>query len=735
MVRTGEKVNVESYIKGGFWAFVWLGACLFSFRSVVFSGFDQLPSDQLDGRFIVGLYEHWFKFFGGNSSWLDLGMFYPVENSLGFSATFFLHSLSYSVFRLLGFDIYHSAILNLIALSFVGFSGFWILSRRVFAFGFGLSVCLAGFFVILAPVNVGSLYSHLQMYSVWYLPWLCVGAHKVVRGYIKREKNRSVWLAIVLCGFVGVLYNSFYIPWFFAIYVFCFGLLLFGFEFAAKDERLFRLKAFGRFVSQGVLREWSFWCAVVICVVCFVPFFVTYLPVLRSSGGHDYSIIHSSLPAWDNFINVTGFSVLWGWLGETGLFPNVAVGKAYGLPVLSAVVTVLASVYSVFFYKGEGHGVRSRQFVLALVFSVIVFWLFALDFGGFSLWKYVYETVPGASAIRVVARFNTVLCLPILLVCGLAVERILVFRKWNRIAKVLGAAGVLALIADQLLITPDRGEWEFSRSKMNAWASEVGGAPDDIETFFVVPYDEAGGGFGMRAQLDAWAIAQKRGLATINGFSGILPYSFELLDSYRMRSPSGYFYRVRDWLSRRDVHGPVGKLDLNNGSWERFDSVSGLSRFPVLVLGDTLEFGRDRFSRNSCDLYDVMEYGWSWPEGGATWTDWSEAGLSFELESAEDQDNYRLEFFAAAYFGAHVVEQSFTVFLNEKELGSFSIAPSMQWSWVGVDVPAFPRRGRLWRIRIECNDATAPSSVSDNKDSRLLGMMLQQFRVRINSSL
>ncbi len=71
-------------------ALAWVCSSSLIFRRSLRTGFDILPGDELDSRLILRIQEHWFRFFSGKADWLDLGMFYPTPNSLGFSDTTFL---------------------------------------------------------------------------------------------------------------------------------------------------------------------------------------------------------------------------------------------------------------------------------------------------------------------------------------------------------------------------------------------------------------------------------------------------------------------------------------------------------------------------------------------------------------------------------------------------------------------------------------------------------------------
>jgi hypothetical protein len=78
------------------------------FRSLLFSGFDLMPGERLDGRVIVYLHEHLFRWLLGDRPLASPDFYHPQKGVLGYSDAFLLDVLPYLSLRLLGLDSYFS---------------------------------------------------------------------------------------------------------------------------------------------------------------------------------------------------------------------------------------------------------------------------------------------------------------------------------------------------------------------------------------------------------------------------------------------------------------------------------------------------------------------------------------------------------------------------------------------------------------------------------------------------
>ena len=110
------------------------------FHNLIFSNFNILLGDRFDALIETNLLQHWYNVIQGNSKWDTVGYFYPFSNTLGYNDGYFLYGIFYSFFRLLGFDLFISTDLVNILLKVIGFFSFYFLVKKVFKFGFLVSL-------------------------------------------------------------------------------------------------------------------------------------------------------------------------------------------------------------------------------------------------------------------------------------------------------------------------------------------------------------------------------------------------------------------------------------------------------------------------------------------------------------------------------------------------------------------------------------------------------------------
>ena len=724
----------------------WLLAAAFSFRISLLSGLDLLPGDELDSRLILHLHEHWFQFYSGQTTWKDLGMFYPVANSLGFSDTFFLSGTIHSVFRLAGLDIYQAGLAQLFALSLIGFTGFYHLGRRVFGFAPGIALFLAVMFLASSPANSALKYAHIQTYSIWLTPWVVYFALQFFRTIDGTLAQNLKWAAIASTAYAATLYNAFYLPWFLAIFaLFSAGYALATSAFAHASRALAHR---GKQSKTAALRQafapqplhfsrakrLAF--ASAFFAIAILPFILTYLPILQQSSGHGYNIVSQSLPTPSDLFNSSNDSLVWGPILYSLIDPYRLGTHGFGLPIASFILTLLAIAYLLTRKSAQHHGIVSPALVKALAAGVLLSWLFMLKFGEFSLWRLIYETIPGASAVRVVFRFNIALCLPILLIWGIAFQRIWPSLRPASPLPARLATAALALLAAFLLVeqtmqprNPFDNPWALRASTIQNRLAQIPTQPDNAKVFFVRPYDQQLYTYDLRSQLDAWAIAQERGLKTLNGYSGILPPRFRLIGTEASSRPVEYDYALRSWIQDNRIQEPVYQLDLNTQAWSLFDNAARSANLPEYPTGATLQFRRDRFPENPYPLALSLDAGWSGPEPGGTWTDGPRVAFTVKLPpDAPSALTLALECYP--FLCETQPSQYFRFLANGAFIGEATLRSSPT-----PDLLSFPFSADiadpdgLVQFTIECPDAIAPASVSSSGDKRQLGLTLLEIRI------
>ena len=163
--------------------------------------------------------------FSGQTHWLDLQMFYPYTNTLGYSDTFVIFGTSHALFRLIGFDMYLANSLNYLFWATLAFIGFFLLMRRVVQLSLVPAALGSGLFICFSPVVSGAFFSHPQLYNTFLVPWFLLMLFKVLGNFRQGNTKLSLshWLLPPLLA-LGLL-NGFYMAWFFlffcALFFFC----------------------------------------------------------------------------------------------------------------------------------------------------------------------------------------------------------------------------------------------------------------------------------------------------------------------------------------------------------------------------------------------------------------------------------------------------------------------------------------------------------------------------------
>ena len=102
----------------------------FFFRNIL--GNDRLVGNRGDGRLTNLLAEHWWRFFQGKEKFSELLMFYPAQGVLGYTDLLLGHGLIYSVFRLIGMNLYAAYKFALIAMHSMGTASmFYLLKKKL----------------------------------------------------------------------------------------------------------------------------------------------------------------------------------------------------------------------------------------------------------------------------------------------------------------------------------------------------------------------------------------------------------------------------------------------------------------------------------------------------------------------------------------------------------------------------------------------------------------------------
>ncbi|WP_375403752.1 hypothetical protein [uncultured Sphingomonas sp.] len=527
----------------------------FFFRDAIGTGLTGLYGDSYDGLIEISILEHWYAVVARGASWSEVGYFHPYPATLGYNDTYLVPGVFYAAARLLGADPFLSAFASHVAMKAIGFLGMYVLLRRGTGVRTGLALAGAALF---ATANASLLHMlHGQLLSVGLLPWLGFVAIRTAQALAASDGRALYRSGVALALLYGLTaFNAFYAAWFFAFFMMLFTAV--GVVAAGPRRRATLLRSIRRqAVPIAVL--------LVVALLALLPLFALYLPKIAQGARHDWTEGASRfLLSPSTLVNVGGGNLVWGGLLDGGIqaltghppFRGEArFGITPGLIVVAAAATVWAA-------RDRSRGRLALALGCTLAVALL---LMARGPGGFTLWRHVYDLVPGADTVRVVSRFLLFALVPVILIVTIFLDR-----SGRRPRTV--AAVVAFLLFEQIQLGAPLA---VDRPREMAMLSSVGAPPANCRAFFVVSARPDGRDVlaeakrisrawndepardlaaNYRHNVDAMLLASYYGRPTINGFSSFQPpdWAFGSPDS------PDYAKRVRDYAARHRITGLCG---------------------------------------------------------------------------------------------------------------------------------------------------------------------------------
>jgi len=249
---------------------------------------------------------------------------------------------------------------------------------------------------------------------------------------------------------------------------------------------------------------------VVLIAALVAPLAVRWLEAARSGGFRRFAEVERMLPRPESWLWLGDESWLYGWLGWLPAFREIRTEdeQRVGLGLVTTAVAA-AGLW--------GERARPAVRITALAGTAVVLLATAFPFG-IVPWKAVYYLVPGAGAVRAVARIGTLLLFPAALGVAFALDDL---RRKNRLA--------LACVLEQAQSPPS-----FEKAPVRARVAALAHAVDrGGEAFLYAPVAPPGApgvpGAWLDHQLDAMWAYLETGVPTLNGYYGRFPRGWALL--------------------------------------------------------------------------------------------------------------------------------------------------------------------------------------------------------------
>ena len=523
------------------------------FRNQIANGFTLLLGDRHDGVIALAILEHWRNVLAGTDAWSSTGYFHPIRGTLGYNDGYLLFGLAYAAFRSLGADPFLAGEWTNMAMRVVAFLGMHAACRRVFGLPFWWSLLGAALFTLSNNLFIRA--SHAQLFSVGFLPGLMVLLHATgVALFERRPAALLGWGAAFVALFAALLMTGFYMAWYSAFLGGATLLAWLGIAGPARRRDL-RTAIAAAALPLGLLA--------LLAAAANLPFLMLYLPKAAETGMHPWEMALQHAPTLLDVLHVGESNLLFGWLVRLlnatfrPDFPAWSERMTGFPPVLLLVFGV--TMARLWRGRDDGADATRRTWLRAFALAALVTWALTLRFGDATGWWLVWNTVPGARAVRVVSRYQLVLAIPVV---AFAVMGAAAWARRASPAAVVALVGVL-LLEQANAYAPlflDR-TWELSR--LNA----VPMPPGACRAFWVSAA-RTESRFGEAVEdpynhnTEAMLVAAVLGLPTMNGISTFNPLGWPS----GWPGQSGYEAEVAEWATKHGLTG-LCSLDLQRMRW------------------------------------------------------------------------------------------------------------------------------------------------------------------------
>lgn len=488
---------------------------------------DHLPGDLGDTRLNIYLLEHGYKWMTGQeSSFWDAPFFYPQSATITYSENFLGALPPYALLRFVGFGrdlAFQWWVLLMFAFTYLASlvvfkkltTNFWVALAGAYFFAFGLSMV--------------TNYSHAQTFARFCIP---VAFYGLLRYF---ETARTRHFALLVFAVVWQLYCGLYLGIF----------LVLGLAAAA----LGRMWALG----WGTLTEvvWNrrlllgqsaiFFGA----ILAVLPLLLPYHAQSTVLAGRSFAEVLPTVPTLASHFYTTWGPKLWGFLAKHD--PPVQGPFWLHYLFLGAMPWTLLAVGAGLVVRNWRSAVRFSM-LQTVVAGLLILFLFATQFDGFTLYKLIWY-LPGFNSIRDVHR---VVCIQaaffafVLVLVGAAMVA-----KWPKLAQWAFLLPVLVL-TDGLFdpTTLSRVEVKRCIEVESAMSNALFQTQHKADAIAFLPlhrdtYNAELTGGPLAYQITAMLVGQKADLPTVNGYSGYFPDGFTAFNF----EPS--VVRLAGWIHRQ----------------------------------------------------------------------------------------------------------------------------------------------------------------------------------------
>jgi hypothetical protein len=502
-----------------------------TFHPALTSGFRRLQIGPGDPRLINYLLEHSWRFVlrqPGHTSLWDPPFFHPVEGVGAYTDTMLGAVAPYGMTRILGADPGLAFQLWMMAALSLAYAATYLLLER--GLGLGHWPAATGAFLGGFGSSRGASFNSPQLFTIfWGLLALYALARALAEANDETSRRAPRWIAAAAALLALQTWSAFY-PAFFVALVLAVATVIASIVPGSRSSvlRLVKRHPVALTLSASAL------------AVALAPLARAHLAALDVVGSRRWETVATMLPPLATWINPGESNLLYSVLGVADRIdvPSAPGQFSHGL---GWVTTVVAGA-------GLIAGRRRPIAVVVLATTVFVILIATTWPGGVSLWRWVWEIVPGARAIRFPARIGMLLT-----VAG-SIGLALLLDRWRGRMPRAAVMGLAALcLVEQPHRTQSHHEGRY-RAGLERIARDV---LPECETYYLAVADGARDGSRQsrpkRVHVASMWASLEAGVPTVNGTAGAVPPGWEAALEDPSSGEAAIRRALHRWAEDRDL--------------------------------------------------------------------------------------------------------------------------------------------------------------------------------------
>jgi hypothetical protein len=465
---------------------------------------DKLPGDDGDSRFNLYILEHFYLVMSGKeASFVDGPFFYPWIKTILFSDTHWGTGFVYAFFRLLHLS-QEKSFASWFLIGFVlNYWSAYFVNRKLGLQNLGAAI---GAFIFTFSLPLITQFGHEQLIYRFYVPLAIFTSYK----YFESKDPRYAATTVFFLGLQLMIsvYSGLFLGYFLFGYLLSIVFLAISAEKTVPGPRSW----FSSILPSKDLQR-STWAVTGLVLIISISIIVlVVLPYFKAQQLYGFKRswweIKSMLPRIQSYF-IGDNSRLW--------FSNGM--KIFQVPMRHEhnMFIGLGSALTLLFGLREKKLLRKNKLILAFIITIGILVALTLNVGGMTIYR-IMAILPGISSIRAVSRIILILIFPVGFIVGYTIDNSPQKHYKLVSSSIIVSILMVLILADSVLahrLSTSIIQWNSRLQQLESKISQ----PLDKDSILVVASQDP----DYLIELDAMLFAQRKGIKTLNGYSGNAP--------------------------------------------------------------------------------------------------------------------------------------------------------------------------------------------------------------------